>query len=310
MILRYIFSYQAPPKRSYAKASDKTVRMSRQSLALFCLFISSSLSSFADVIFQSVVDHTINGQKEFAIVVPTYNNSRFCIANIESLITQKYDNYHVYIINDASTDETYEKLTAYIIDHACEDLVTLINNSERVGALANYYRVISSLEDHVIVLNVDGDDWLAHEDVLSTLNNVYDDHNIWLTYGQFKQYPSGEIGFCRSISGDVIEHHNYRKSEWLSTHLRTYYAWLFKKIDSNDLYYNGHFMRACGDRALMYPMLEMCAGHFACIQDVLYIYNCANPLADVRVNLQEQQKMCRYICSLKRYKPLNSILLH
>jgi hypothetical protein len=133
---------------------------------------------------------------------------------------------------------------------------------------------------------------------------VYDDRDIWLTYGQFRQYPSGEIGFCRSISDDVIEHHNYRKSEWLSTHLRTYYAWLFKRIDLNDLYYDGHFMRACGDRALMYPMLEMCAGHFACIQDVLYSYNCANPLADVRVNLKEQQKMCHYICSLEPYEAL------
>lgn len=279
-------------------------------ITVFCLFISCSLFSFTDVIFQSVIDHTVNGQKEFAIVVPTYNNSRFCIANIESLIRQKYDNYHVYIINDASTDDTYEKLKTYIIDHACEDLVTLINNKERAGALANYYAVISSLEDHVIVLNVDGDDWLAHDKVLFLLNKVYDDSYVWLTYGQFKQYPSGEIGFCKPISYEVIEQHTYRKSDWLSTHLRTYYAWLFKKIDINDLCYDGHFMRACGDRAVMYPMLEMCAGHFACIQDVLYIYNCANPLADVRINLEEQQKMCRYICSLKPYGALSSALLH
>lgn len=263
-----------------------------------------------DDVKQAIKTHTIKGQKEFAIVVPTYNNSSndSCLKNINSLLDQQYDNYHIYIVDDCSTDDTVDKLKKLLATHKRADKVTLLENKMRVGAVANYYTVIHTLPDHVIVLNVDGDDWLAHNNVLQVLNHVYD-KDIWLTYGQFKQYPSGEIGFCKKILSEHIKAHNYRKSEWLATHLRTYYAWLFKRIKREDLQYNGSFVRACGDRAIMYPLLEMAAGRFLCMQEVLYIYNCINPLADVKVNLKEQQDMCHYICGLSPYSPLISIIL-
>jgi glycosyltransferase involved in cell wall biosynthesis len=273
----------------------------------FCLLVFSlSLSAMSDQIRQLIINRTIDGQKEFAIVVPTYNNSAVCLKNIASLLGQKYDNYHIYIIDDASTDDTHKKLSFYCTEHDSSNKITLLHNTKRVGALANYYRIIHTLEDHVIVLNVDGDDWLAHDQVLHILNHAYD-QDIWLTYGQFRQYPSHEIGFCRPLDPETIVTHNYRRSAWLTTHLRTYYAWLFKKIDKKDLCYEGRFIKACGDRALIYPLLEMSGGRCACIQDVLYIYNCANPLADVRVNLSEQQKMCHYICAQPAYAPLDVI---
>lgn len=276
-------------------------------LLLCCASIAGAMSS---EIKQAIKVHTINGQKKFAIVVPTYNNSNgdSCLKNISSLLDQQYDNYHIYIVDDCSTDDTVAKLKRFLATHKRADKVTLLENKVRVGAVANYYTVIHTLPDHVIVLNVDGDDWLAHNNVLQVLNSVYD-KDIWLTYGQFRQYPSGEIGFCRPISSEHIKAHNYRKSEWLATHLRTYYAWLFKKIKQDDLQYNGAFIRACGDRAIMYPLLEMAAGRFLCMQEVLYIYNCINPLADVKVNLKEQQDMCHHICGLSPYLPLISIML-
>ncbi len=266
--------------------------------------------AMTDDIKKEIAAHTKNGQKEFAIVVPTYNNSRFCIRNLELVAHQNYDNYHVYIINDASTDDTYQKLRTYLDEHLLHDKVTLINNEQRLGAAANYYNIITVLPGHVIVLNVDGDDFLAHEQVLTKLNEVYNNQNIWMTYGQFRQFPSREIGYCKQIDVENILDHNYRDSEWLATHLRTYYAWLFHNIDVQDLCYEGYFLPMCADRAIVYPLLEMCAGHFVCINEVLYIYNCANPIADIRSNLKLQQKMCRHIRHLPPYQPLDGIILN
>ncbi len=269
----------------------------------------SAVAAMSDDIKQAIKTHTLQGQKEFAIVVPTYNNSYkdTCIKNISSLLDQRYDNYHIYVVDDYSTDDTVAKLKTFLVDHARAEKVTLIENQEHVGAVANYYKVIHQLEDHVIVLNVDGDDWLAHKKVLKKLNGAYD-NDIWLTYGQFKLYPSGERGFCKSIDAEHVKAHQYRRSPWLTTHLRTYYAWLFKKIRYEDLCYQDSFIRACGDRAIMYPLMEMAAGRFLCISDVLYIYNCANPLSDIKVNLKEQQEMRHYIGALPAYQPLAEII--
>ncbi len=130
-----------------------------------------------------------------------------------------------------------------------------------------------------------------------------------MTYGQFRQFPSREIGFCKPIKANHILDHNYRDSEWLASHLRTYYAWLFHNIHIEDLYYEGAFVQSAYDRAIVYPLLEMCAGHFKCIDEVLYIYNTANPIADIRSNLKLQQKMCRYIRHSPPYQPLDGIIL-
>ncbi len=276
-------------------------------LALFIALLGAYVHTMSDEIKLDIMLNTYNGQKEFAIVVPTHNNSRFCIRNLESVAHQDYENYHVYIVDDGSTDDTYKKIDTYIEEHKLQDNITLIHNEKRMGAAANYYTIINAIPGHVIVLNVDGDDFLAHEQVLTKLNEVYGNQNIWMTYGQFRQYPSQEIGFCKPIAKRFILEHNYRDSEWLATHLRTYYAWLFHHIRVQDMCYEGEFLPMCADRAIVYPLLEMCAGHFRCIDEVLYIYNVSNPIADMRKDLTLQQKMCRYIRSLPAYEPLDSV---
>jgi glycosyltransferase involved in cell wall biosynthesis len=262
-----------------------------------------------DDMWQNILLHEQNGEKELAVVIPTYNNSRWCMRNIESVLMQAYDNYHVYIIDDCSTDDTYQKISAYLSTHTYAYKVTLIRNNERRGAMANWFTCISGLKDHVIVLNLDGDDWLAHSNVFSSVNNAYANRNVWMTYGQFKTWPEGHIGFCRRYNEQITRRQGYRDAEWLSSHLRTYYVWLFNKIKPEDFMYKGRFLPATCDRAIMYPLLEMCAGHYYCFEDVLYIYNTQNPIADMRVHLPEQQMMCRYIISLPKYKALDGIVV-
>lgn len=254
--------------------------------------------------------HTIRQEKELAIVVPTYNNSRWCIRNITSILSQEYANYHVYIIDDCSTDDTFEKLSEFLKNHPLSYKVTLCKNEVRRGAMANWYNTICHLKDHVIVINIDGDDWLAHEQVFKRINQAYADQRVWMTFGQFRVWPHGYTGFCKRHSRRVIRKHAYRASHWLSSHLRTYYAWLFKKIAVQDLMYNDAFLPTTCDRAIMYPLLEMCAGHFYCFEhEILYIYNQQNPLADMRVHKDLQKNMCNYILHLKPYAPLADTVL-
>ena len=270
------------------------------------------LSAFAmsDDLWDQIIAHEECNEKELAIVVPTYNNSRWCIKNISSILAQKYENYHVYIIDDSSTDDTFQKLYDYLENHPLNYKVTLRQNTVRRGAMANWYDTISELADHVIVLNIDGDDWLAHDFVFMHVNAVYADKRIWMTYGQFKVWPGEYKGFCKRHAPRVIRKHNYRYSDWLSSHLRTYYAWLFKEIEVEDFKYDGVFLPTTCDRAMMYPLLEMCAGHYYCFEDeVLYVYNAQNPLADVRRNCALQQKMCGYIMSRAPYAPLADVLV-
>jgi len=267
------------------------------------------------------------------IVIPSYNNEKWCEKNLASVLQQNYHNYRIIYVNDASKDDTQvlvEKrikelnLDACIIDfnptsNAIGSIVenfnsdvnckrhffTLINNIHRAGALANLYRMIHSCSDNEIIVTVDGDDWLANDDVLSTLNSTYQSGEVWFTHGTLKEYPWGHVAWSEPIPEPIIKRNTAREFKCPS-HLRTFYTWLFKKIKLEDFLFQGEFFSMAWDMAIMYPLVEMAAERHAFIKQVLYIYNMSNPINDNRVNAQLQNEMDAWIRKKTRYARLNN----
>jgi len=220
----------------------------------------------------------LNKKTSFVIVTASYNNKDFYEGNLSSVFSQNYDNWHLIYINDCSTDGTGQLVQDFIDQHKMNDKVTLINNSQRHRHLYNQYHAIHHCHDNCVVVILDGDDKLAHPEVLTYLNKVYQDPNIWMTYGQFRFESSGRLGRCVPLPADVVEQNNIRKFKWVTDHLRTFYAGLFKRIKKEDLMFNGSFFPRCADVAIMFPMAEMAGEHIKFIPDVLYLYNDKNPI--------------------------------
>ncbi len=210
-------------------------------------------------------------ERPLVIVIPSYNNAKYYQKNLDSVFKQKYENYRVIYIDDCSPDGTYDLVKQYITEHVQEDRMLLFKNKERRGALTNHYKAVHLCADHEIVIQLDGDDWFAHEHVLARINKAYDNPNVWLTYGQHRVYPTGERGKCRHMPEAVIKRQAYREYDWITSALRTFYAGLFKRIKLQDLLYEGDFFATSCDLAFMYPMLEMAAGRIKFIDEVLYI---------------------------------------
>lgn len=245
-------------------------------------------------------------QKPIAIIIPSYNNEQVCQINLESVKVQNYSNYHVFYIDDCSTDRTCDLVREFIQEHGLQDRITLIQNTERHGALYNIYHAIHACKDEAIILTLDGDDMLANNEVLTVVNYVYADPNVWLTYGQFIEFPSQQIGFCAAIPYHIVMQNRFREYQAPISHLRTFYAWLFKKINKEDLMYEGDFFAMTWDKAMMWPMLEMCGSRFRFISDILYVYNNANPINDHKVDHALQMRLHRHIKDMKCYQPLPS----
>jgi glycosyltransferase involved in cell wall biosynthesis len=241
----------------------------------------------------------------FVVVIPSYNNEIFCEKNLFSVLSQDYLFFRVVFIDDASTDNTLQKVKSLIKKMAPKQSVEIIHNEINQGVLENIYNTAMKAEDGEIIVNVDGDDWLKHEGVLSFLAKVYKKGHIWLTYGQYENYPSGTIGQCSEISSKVHRLERLRELPWVTSHLRTFYAGLFKKIRKEDLLYEGEFFRLAGDLAFMFPMIEM-AGEkrVKFISEILYVYNAINPLGDGKTHYEMQQEMGRVIRSKRPYELL------
>jgi glycosyltransferase involved in cell wall biosynthesis len=241
---------------------------------------------------------------EFEIIIPSYNNERWCVGNLLSAVRQKYPLFHITYINDCSTDATGTLVDAFIQAHNLQDKITVIHNTERKGALENLYNAIHACEDHKVIVTLDGDDMLAHDEVLHRLESIYANYNVWITYGQFQEWPNGRTGFCEAMPTDIVKKNAFRSHPNLPSHLRTFYAWLFKKIKRDDLVYRGTFYEMTWDQAMMYPMMEMAGERHAFIPDVLYHYNAINSISDHRVNKGLQGMLAQVIRSKNPYTRL------
>jgi len=257
-------------------------------------------------LFSQIIIHA-SSQKNFVVIIPSYNNENWYRFNLDSVLKQKYDQFRVIYIDDASTDRTADLVKEYLALYDMDHKVTLISNWERVGALANIYRAVWMCDSSDIIVTVDGDDWLAHEDVLQTLNEIYSDPEVWMTYGQFQEYPTGYRGGAALLPMSIIAENSYRDHDWMTTHLRTFYAGLFQKIKREDFLYEGKFFPVAWDLAFMFPMLEMSGFHSRFVPEIIYIYNVATPLNDRKLYLEMQLHLEKVIRAKNRYSPIEKL---
>jgi glycosyltransferase involved in cell wall biosynthesis len=212
----------------------------------------------------------------FIILVTVHNSVEWIKKCLDSVINQSYKNYKLVIVDDHSTDGTWNIIQKY------DDAYTIRNDVRLGHSLPNMDTGIKtfSFDKEDIIITLDGDDWLSDIYVLSYLNEIYQG-DVWLTYGQFEPLTKSYSNYCRPIYNT----RTYRRScVWLTSHLRTFKKKLWDLIDKKDFNDdNGNMLPTCGDLAFMYPMIEM-AGikHIKFIDRVLYIYNDLNPFNDMK----------------------------
>ena len=161
--------------------------------------------------------------------------------------------------------------------------------------------------DAIIVL-VDGDDFLAHPQVLTRLNAIYQDPDVWVTWGQFTRFPQDSEGFCAPIPSEIVSANAFRDYPFVSSHLRTFYAGLYQRIRPVDLQDSaGQFFTTAGDVAQMWALHEMAGPHGRFVDEVLYQYNRENPLNDDKLDRGGQVRTEREIRRKARYGRVRSL---
>lgn len=228
-------------------------------------------------------------KNKFKIVIPSYNNEEWVEYNIASILNQTYNNYEVLYIDDASTDNTFQKVLE--LTEGCPNWTVVRNETNmRRGYNLNPYNphIQEFMEDgEEIILFVDGDDWLYDEYVLEKLNQSYNQYNYWMTYGKFVCYPGGEVGNPQNTPyPDVVHQYNaYRQDIWRASHLRSFKWHLYRRIKKEDLIFTqtGEYYFHAEDLAVSFPCLEMCPkDKIGVIDYFTYVYN-VSPQARARV---------------------------
>lgn len=248
----------------------------------------------------------------FLVIVPVHNAVNWIDRCLDSIFVQRYNNFDIVIIDDHSTDGTWDKI--------CKRNFNIVRNNIRNGSgLENIKKGIDLMNPapDTIIVTVDGDDYLSNENVLAYLNEIYTG-DVWMTYGQFVPLSGRYKGICQPLEYNItfddqgakvinqLTSQTYRRSgAWVTSHLRTFQTWLWHKIKDKDLRdKDGNYFKVAWDLAFMYPMIEMAGIHLRFIDKVLYVYNDLNPSCDGTVNPQLQIETGKYIQSKTIYKEL------
>ena len=83
---------------------------------------------------QKELDYKKNQQFVFNIIVPVFNSEKYIEKCINSIIKQSYKNFQVKIVDDCSTDSSYEIASKICANYKNFDI---FKNSRRLGALNN-----------------------------------------------------------------------------------------------------------------------------------------------------------------------------
>jgi glycosyltransferase involved in cell wall biosynthesis len=214
------------------------------------------------------------------IVTTLFNAEQYIERCIGSLMGQNFTDFKCYITDDMSTDNSVSIVKNMIKD---DDRFILIENKTKFYQSGNYDQVIRNnpnISDDEIIIELDGDDWLPNSKVLTMMNEIYSDENIWITNGSFI-YSDGRKGFSKKQEN--ID--NIRNGDFTASHMRTWRAFLWRKIKVEDLKDdNGQYWQVAGDLAFLYPMLEMSGDeHYKFVETINYVYNEENPINDHKV---------------------------
>lgn len=277
-------------------------------------------------------------KNKIKVIIPFFNPGDFLDMCISSVLTQDYDNYEVLFIDDCSTDGSFNKIPGCIFKTdennqpirdengemiilekhpllektKCQNVVAW-KASERATALPNIHNGIMKFatnEDDIVVL-LDGDDWLYGKGTLSYINDFYNKNSdCWMMYGSSK-WTDGRK--CCSSSYPEFEFKNLRAAPFRVSHIRTFRAGLYHKIEEQDPGFtcmrnsNGEWYTMTYDVAMFLPMLEMAGfSHVKHNVKPLYVYNRDNPISDDKVNQQKQWDIHEEILKKKRFAQIDS----
>lgn len=224
--------------------------------------------------------------RHFEIIIPSFNNSEWITRNLESVFQQTYSNFSVTYVDDCSTDGTGD-LAQKLLAH--DKRGVYLRNERRMGQAFSRYRAYSACKGDSTCFMLDGDDWLAHKDVLRQVAVYMDSHQADMVYNSMQVSSEGQMFVPRVTSQEIgVEDYTvtekanrgYRRTAWKACHPRVMEAHLLHHLDpKRHLINQGEWITCCTDLAESLTCLEHARNPVKIyLAEPAYVYNKDNSM--------------------------------
>ena len=225
-------------------------------------------------------------RKTVCFVTPTYNASFHLRECYESLKEQSNPNWDWVILNDMSNDDTL-KIACDIAKSDERQRVSVMNHKEKKFALKGIYDYLSNYKDfsEQIIAILDGDDALCNENTVDLILKEYNDNPkldaLWTAHS----WDINGMNISQELPGNL----NPYQYPWVSSHLKTFKANVFKKIKKENFQdLDGNWFERGYDQALYLPILHL-ARERKFINEICYLYRINSNSLKVRAWKEKNQ---------------------
>jgi glycosyltransferase involved in cell wall biosynthesis len=229
---------------------------------------------------------------------------------LDSVYRQSYDRRlvrHVFI-DDASDDGTHELILRWLEEHP-DNNVHYIRQQERKGGTYNTLLGFRLAEAETLVVELNGDDWLAGRGTLAFLNRVYADPGVWMTYNTLCYENGFPALWARPIPEEVLARNGFREmDEWMTSAPHTFRRGLFNHLHEETFRdpETGDYWESADDQAIYLAMLELAGRHARHLYRVTYVYNFRESSHCFHGSDLSRGRACRVRLQAK-YRPLESL---
>ncbi|MGI8581842.1 MAG: glycosyltransferase [Chitinophagaceae bacterium] len=161
-----------------------------------------------------------------SVVMCTYNGSKFIDEQIESILNQDYSNIELIILDDNSTDGTWQMLNSW----RKKDLrIKIYRNEYNVGYNKNFEKAIQLANGEFIALSDQDDIWMPQK--ISKLVNAFQDDKISLSHNRSVRFEDGRL---RLKSASL--HYHFKGND-------TRKLFMFNQVNGHDIMFKKKFVQ-------------------------------------------------------------------
>jgi glycosyltransferase involved in cell wall biosynthesis len=113
-----------------------------------------------------------------SILIPVFNREKLLVPCLESALKQNYDNFEIIVVDNCSTDSTWEVLSKYVDIHKN---LKIFRNKENLGPVRNWKKCIDRASGKYIKI-LWSDDWIDKDFLSETVSILEKNEDVAFVY--------------------------------------------------------------------------------------------------------------------------------
>ena len=190
---------------------------------------------------------------KLSIITPAYNCEKTIERTLYSIAGQTYQNWHMTVIDDMSTDSTVETVKDFIERNRLESKIEIISRKEKFGEVRNTLDIVKKIDPNDVVVRVDASDFITDLGCFHIVDEIYSAHPNIAVMWTAHRWAFTDTNISGPIDPNISVYHQ----PWKSSHLKTFRSQELLNVNEDNFRDNeGNWIMIACDQAVFLPMME------------------------------------------------------